>query len=158
MFGIGGWELLVIAVAALVVLGPKGLPGAARAIGKVVSDLRRATGELRQSIELDPDLRDIPKALDEINRPLMSSRPYPRKTVPKDGPPDDVPPPPKRRGRRDLEEGVPLPSPPAEGAPSEPTGDPEAPTNEAPSPNAAPPTDPAAEPPVEVRSSGRGES
>jgi sec-independent protein translocase protein TatB len=103
LFGIGGWELLVIAVAALVILGPKGLPAAARAIGKVLSELRRATDDLRQSIELDPELRDIPKALDEFNRPLMSSRSYPRTPpTPKDGPPDDLP-----RQRQDDEAASP---------------------------------------------------
>lgn len=94
MFGIGGWELLMIAVVALIVLGPKGLPAAARAIGRAVSELRRATSNLRQSIELDPQLKDIPQALDELNRPLLSSSPYPRKRMPKDGPPPGLKEPP----------------------------------------------------------------
>ncbi len=87
MFGIGGWELLVIAVVALIVLGPKGLPSAARAIGRVASQLRRATQDLRDTIELDPELSELPKAIDEINRPLLSNPlSYRKKPTPKDQP------------------------------------------------------------------------
>jgi sec-independent protein translocase protein TatB len=66
-------------VVALLVLGPKKLPAAARAIGRVASELRRAAGDLRQSVELDPELRELPDALDEINRPIFTASPYPRK-------------------------------------------------------------------------------
>lgn len=41
MFNVGGMELLVIAVVALVVLGPDKLPGALRQFGAVVGELRR---------------------------------------------------------------------------------------------------------------------
>lgn len=88
MFGIGGWELVVIAMVALLVLGPKGLPGAARALGKAFSHLRQATQDLRDTIELDPELRELPRTLDEINRPLLS--PYPRKPRPPRSPADTV--------------------------------------------------------------------
>jgi Tat protein translocase TatB subunit len=102
VFGIGGWELLVIAVVALVVLGPKGLPSAARAVGRVASELRRATSDLRQSIELDPELKDLPHALDELNRPLLTPIPPHRRRppTPLDGAPEDRP---NRAPRRDLE-------------------------------------------------------
>jgi Tat protein translocase TatB subunit len=43
MFGIGTPELLVILVVALIVLGPKRLPEVARALGKGLAELRRAT-------------------------------------------------------------------------------------------------------------------
>jgi len=104
LFGIGGWELLVIAMVALIVLGPKGLPAAARAIGRAVSELRRATSDLRQSIELDPDLKDIPHALDELNRPLLSPSPYSRKRPPqpRDGPPEGLKEPPRVEAQRSM--------------------------------------------------------
>ena len=41
MFNIGGGELLVIGLVALIVLGPQRLPDAARQAGKVLADLRR---------------------------------------------------------------------------------------------------------------------
>lgn len=43
MFNVGGMELLVIAVVALVVLGPDKLPGALRQFGTVVGELRRTS-------------------------------------------------------------------------------------------------------------------
>ncbi len=88
MFGIGGWELLVIAVVALIILGPRKLPAAARAIGRVASELRRATSDLRQSIELDPQLKELPRVLDDLNRPILSPGSYPRRRVSRDGSPE----------------------------------------------------------------------
>lgn len=41
MFNVGGMELLVIAIVALVVLGPDKLPGAIRQVGQVTGELRR---------------------------------------------------------------------------------------------------------------------
>lgn len=47
MFGIGPEELLLVAVLALLVLGPERLPKVMRDMGKVVGDLRRTSDELR---------------------------------------------------------------------------------------------------------------
>jgi sec-independent protein translocase protein TatB len=55
MFNVGGGELLVILLVALIVLGPKRLPEAARTVGKVVGEVRRlSTGfqrELREAFD-----------------------------------------------------------------------------------------------------------
>jgi sec-independent protein translocase protein TatB len=50
MFGIGTPELLVILVVALIVLGPKRLPEVARALGKGLAELRRATSGLTEEL------------------------------------------------------------------------------------------------------------
>lgn len=49
IFGIGLGEMLIIAVAALVILGPERLPEAARTIGKAVADVRRAVEPARSA-------------------------------------------------------------------------------------------------------------
>lgn len=55
MFNVGGPELLVILLVALIVLGPQRLPEAARTVGRVVTELRRvSTGfqdELRNALD-----------------------------------------------------------------------------------------------------------
>jgi Tat protein translocase TatB subunit len=55
MFNIGGGELIVILLIALIVLGPQRLPDAARQLGKAMGDLRRlSTGfqnEMKQALE-----------------------------------------------------------------------------------------------------------
>ena len=50
MFGIGTPELLVILIVALVVLGPKRLPEVAKALGKGLAELRKATGGLTEEL------------------------------------------------------------------------------------------------------------
>lgn len=51
MLGIGGPELLVILVIALLVFGPKRLPEFGRTIGKGLSEFRRASNDLKRSLE-----------------------------------------------------------------------------------------------------------
>jgi Tat protein translocase TatB subunit len=51
MFGIGMPELLLILALALIVIGPKKLPDIARALGKGLAEFRRATDELKSSIQ-----------------------------------------------------------------------------------------------------------
>jgi sec-independent protein translocase protein TatB len=61
MFNIGGGELLVIVLIALIVLGPQRLPDAMRTVGRVVGEVRRISSgfqqELRDAFE-DSDVAD----------------------------------------------------------------------------------------------------
>ena len=89
MFGIGGWEMLVIGVLALLIFGPKRLPDLARSLGKGLAEFRRASSDLRRSIDLDldpgklsaPDPVDEPPAqagspavADDANAPASSAK------------------------------------------------------------------------------------
>ena len=51
MFNVGGGELLVILLVALLVLGPTKLPGAARQVGKLVGELRRISHGFQTEIQ-----------------------------------------------------------------------------------------------------------
>ena len=51
MFNIGSGEMVLIAVAALLLLGPKRLPELARGLGKFMREFRRQTDEVRNVVE-----------------------------------------------------------------------------------------------------------
>ena len=51
MFGIGFPELLVILVVALLVFGPAKLPELARSLGRGLAEFRRASSDLRRSLD-----------------------------------------------------------------------------------------------------------
>jgi len=63
-------ELLLILAIALIVLGPKKLPEIARTLGRGLSEFRRATGELKESIDLEKYVEEVegtPEAEKEIS-------------------------------------------------------------------------------------------
>jgi len=51
MFGIGIPEIIVIIVVALVFIGPDKLPGVLRSIGKGLVELKRATSDVRSTVQ-----------------------------------------------------------------------------------------------------------
>ncbi len=56
MFGLSFTEVVIIAILALVLLGPDQLPSAARTAGKWMRELRRATEDRKDQIETEIDL------------------------------------------------------------------------------------------------------
>jgi len=53
VFGLGFWEMVVIAVVALLFLGPDKLPNFFRALGRATREFQRASHELRQNLSID---------------------------------------------------------------------------------------------------------
>ena len=84
MFGIGMQELLIILVIALIVLGPKRLPEIARALGKGMREFRKATQEVKESIDLESELKEIEREviMDEVKTEM------PQKTTKKEKSPE----------------------------------------------------------------------
>ncbi len=60
MFGsLGLPEILFILVVALLVFGPRRLPEIGRTIGKALGEFRRATTELKRSIDTEVTLEEV---------------------------------------------------------------------------------------------------
>ena len=51
MFGLGGGEILLIAVFALLFIGPKKLPELARGLGRSLREFQKAKDEFTSSVE-----------------------------------------------------------------------------------------------------------
>ncbi len=62
MFGVGGTELFIILVIALIVLGPNKLPDLARMLGKAMGELQRATSDLKREIDVAGEHKNEPAA------------------------------------------------------------------------------------------------
>lgn len=58
MFGIGFWEMLMIAGLILVAVGPERLPGMIKTVARLYRQARRAAMDIRQSTGIDDVLRD----------------------------------------------------------------------------------------------------
>jgi Tat protein translocase TatB subunit len=72
MFGIGMPELLVIAVIALLVVGPKKLPDIAKAIGKGFSEFRKATESTAETFKETLKTDELKKDFDGIKDSLLN--------------------------------------------------------------------------------------
>jgi Tat protein translocase TatB subunit len=68
MFGIGFPELLMIMALALIVLGPKRLPDLARALGRGLSEFKRASDELKQTFNEEVRSNDIKRPPGEAGK------------------------------------------------------------------------------------------
>ncbi|MDH3754199.1 MAG: Sec-independent protein translocase protein TatB [Acidimicrobiia bacterium] len=75
MFNVGGGEIVVILLVALIVLGPTKLPGAARQVGKVLSDFRRMSNDFKEELKsaVPDEVNDLKRELDETQRVLRRS-------------------------------------------------------------------------------------
>jgi TatA/E family protein of Tat protein translocase len=75
-FNIGFPELLLILAVALIVFGPRKLPEVGRSIGRAMGEFRRATHDLKSSLEEDIDAeegRSKPKTPPPSSIPTSSS-------------------------------------------------------------------------------------
>lgn len=115
MFGIDSGELLVIAVVALVVIGPKDLPRVMRVVGQFVGRARGMAKQFRSGFDVmmrDAELEDMEKKWQSDNDRIM--REHPAQIAEEDWPePVEMPPPPAVAPRRRTAKGP--KAPPARG-------------------------------------------
>jgi len=74
MFEIGFGEIALIAVVALLVLGPERLPGVARTAGALVRRARASWQNVKGEIERELAAEDMKKNLDEARRAAADVR------------------------------------------------------------------------------------
>lgn len=89
IFGVGPWEVVLIAILALIFIGPEKLPEIMRQIGRTVGELRRMSSELTREFqeelaplqELQSELTGTPKAgpkaLEKPQQPTTAAKPMP---------------------------------------------------------------------------------
>ena len=73
MFDIGFWELCIVAIVALLVLGPERLPVAARTAGLWIAKARRMIGDVKSEIDRELKLDEVRKRLKEEETKLKES-------------------------------------------------------------------------------------
>lgn len=146
MFGIDSGEILIIAVVALVVIGPKDLPRVMRAIGNFVGRARGMARHFRTGIDAmmrEAELEEMEKKWKAENARIMREYPAgtdsdwgkaaadrpdpsdeteaarPPKLAPPAAPEGAPPAPPPRSGRKGKRAGSAPPIPPAGAAPGD---------------------------------------
>lgn len=97
MFDVGFWEVALILVLALIVLGPERLPQAARTIGHWVGRVRRYVEGVRSEVEKEFDASELKRILHnqevqirELQGKLNQSQDILNRDVMHDNKPDDA--------------------------------------------------------------------
>jgi len=126
MFGIDSTELLIVAIVALVVIGPKDLPKLMRTVGHWVGRARGMAKHFRSGIDTmirETELEEMQKQWAQDNERIMREHP-----MPPAGAAPEPPPPPSERGEAlappspagDSGRTPPPPAPPRRAAPAAP--------------------------------------
>jgi len=78
VFGsIGGPEVILLFIAALLLFGPRRLPEIGRTLGKTIADFRRATNDFKSSLEREVRMEELKEAVgtvDSLPRPEALAR------------------------------------------------------------------------------------
>lgn len=73
MFDIGFWELLVVGVLALLVLGPERLPGAIRSTAKTIRGIKNMASGFKDEVEQQFRIHELHENLKKAEQQDMSN-------------------------------------------------------------------------------------
>ncbi len=93
MFGIGMPEMILLLAIALIVIGPKKLPDLAKSLGRAMNEFKKATREIKESMDIEGDLKEVKQSFDDLNKDVKDAVDNnPLKSAPADAsPPQDTP-------------------------------------------------------------------
>lgn len=78
MFDVGAGELLVIAIVAILVIGPKDMPMALRTAGRWIAKVRRVSGHFRSGLDAmirEAEMEEMDRKWRERNEAIMAKHP-----------------------------------------------------------------------------------
>jgi sec-independent protein translocase protein TatB len=84
MFDVGADELLLVAVIAILVIGPKDLPMALRTAGRWIAKVRRVSGHFRSGVEAmirEAELAEMEQKWKQQNERIMAEHPHEQMTA-----------------------------------------------------------------------------
>lgn len=99
MFGLGFSEMILIAIIALIFIGPKQLPEVARTLARFINELRRTTDELTRSVhtttsEINKNVVDDSVNIQKVNpsdlKPSAPSITHPQSIIATDSHKDET--------------------------------------------------------------------
>lgn len=93
MFDIGFFELMVLAIVGLLVLGPQRLPQAVRTVGLYIGRIRKAVTGIQQEVNEQLQLEEMRQRLSEHEKKVKSGILDAEKELEKDMQLKDTPPP-----------------------------------------------------------------
>lgn len=73
MFNLGMSELILIAILALIFIGPKQLPEMAKALGRMMSEFKKASNDLTESFTKNALVDDLKKDLNPLKQEPMAA-------------------------------------------------------------------------------------
>ncbi len=112
MFGFGFIEVLLISAIALIAIGPKRLPGVAKALGRGLGEFKSALNDVKSSV-----YSDVRKPLEETKSQYLDNLLADRKSQQQAGPPPEVDGAMASPGKEHTPDGPIKPEPPPTGAP-----------------------------------------
>ena len=122
MFGpLGGPELFLILVVALIVFGPRKLPEIGKSMGRMMAEFRKASNDFRRTIEDEVEAEKIREAT-RLDPPSWSA-PEPAALPPASDPAPSPAPEPNPVAPEAAPEGAPTAAPPADTVSRDTTGE-----------------------------------